>query len=104
MPAAAFGRSFPFWPWAWPWRRCFSGRRQRRIALVAAAVPIALFVNVLRIVVTGLLTHYVGPEAALGFFHEFEGMVVFAVALVMLFGTNLVLDRMGGKAELKIEN
>lgn len=82
----------------------FQRTTPRRIALVAAAVPIALFVNVLRIVVTGLLTHYVGPEAALGFFHEFEGMVVFAVALVMLFGTNLVLDRMGGKAELKIEN
>ncbi|MBI3391796.1 MAG: exosortase/archaeosortase family protein [Nitrospirae bacterium] len=78
----------------------FQRTTPRRIALVAAAVPIALFVNVLRIVVTGLLTHYVGPEAALGFFHEFEGMVVFAVALVMLFGTNLVLDRMGRKAEL----
>ncbi|MBI1865868.1 MAG: exosortase, partial [Nitrospirae bacterium] len=78
----------------------FQRTTPRRIALVAAAVPIALFVNVIRIVVTGLLTHYVGPEAALGFFHEFEGMVVFAVALVMLFGTNLVLDRMGRKAEL----
>lgn len=75
----------------------FQRTTPRRIALVAAAVPIALFVNVLRIVVTGLLTHYVGPEAALGFFHEFEGMVVFAVALVMLFGTNVVLDRVGRK-------
>ncbi len=82
----------------------FQRTTPRRIALVAAAVPIALVVNVLRIVITGLLTHYVGPEAALGFFHEFEGMIVFAVALVLLFGTNLVLDRMGRRAGLKIGN
>ena len=65
----------------------------QRFVLVAAAVPIAIAVNVFRVVGTGLLTHYAGPKAAMGFFHEFEGVAVFALALVLLFGTGWILNR-----------
>jgi exosortase A len=56
-----------------------------RIALAASAVPIAIVANGVRVAGTGLAAHFVGPEAAQGFFHEFSGWLVFLVAFAMLF-------------------
>ncbi len=39
----------------------------------------------IRVAGTGLAAHFVGPEAAQGFFHEFSGWLVFVVAFVLLF-------------------
>ncbi|HUA13965.1 MAG TPA: exosortase A [Verrucomicrobiae bacterium] len=55
-----------------------------RIALLLAAVPIAVFANSLRIVVTGVLVQYWSPGTAEGFFHSFSGWLVFLVSLAML--------------------
>jgi exosortase len=57
--------------------------------LVVLAVPLAVGINSLRIVGSGLLGQNFGKEYAEGFFHEFSGIVVFAatlVALVLLHG------------------
>jgi len=54
-----------------------------RILLVAASVPVAISANVLRIVLTGLLGQH-HPELAEGFYHEFQGLIVFVLALIML--------------------
>jgi len=64
-----------------------------RWLLTLAAIPIAIFTNMVRIVGTAFLTHYYGVEAAMGFFHEFAGLVVFGTALVMLFVLGLVVQR-----------
>jgi exosortase len=56
-----------------------------RVALVLASVPIAVAANSLRIVGTGLLVQYWDPEKAQGFFHEFQGWLVFVASLVMLY-------------------
>lgn len=55
-----------------------------RVLIAASAVPIAIFANGLRVAGTGILAHYYGPEAALGFFHTFSGWLVFLVAFVLL--------------------
>lgn len=57
----------------------------RRFVLILFSVPIALAVNSLRIVGTGLAVQYWDPEKALGFFHEFSGWVMFLVSLACLF-------------------
>jgi exosortase len=57
-----------------------------RAAVLVASVPIAVLVNGLRIWLTGLLSMKVGPGAAQGFFHFFEGFVLFAVAALLLLG------------------
>lgn len=62
-----------------------------RIALVCAAVPIAVSANVFRIFVTGLIVQYWTPEKAEGFYHEFQGWLVFVVSLVMLFGLHRLI-------------
>jgi exosortase len=56
-----------------------------RILLVLASVPIAVAANGLRIVGTGLLVQYWDPEKAQGFFHEFQGWLVFVASLAMLY-------------------
>jgi exosortase A len=55
-----------------------------RLLIAASAVPIAIFANGLRVAGTGVLAHYYGPEAALGFFHTFSGWLVFLLAFVLL--------------------
>ena len=56
-----------------------------RVLLALAAVPIAVAANSLRVVGTGLLVEYWDPDKALGFFHEFQGWLVFVASLVMLY-------------------
>jgi exosortase len=62
-----------------------------RVLLVLASVPIAVAANSLRIVGTGLLVQYWDPERAKGFFHEFQGWLVFVASLVMLYLLHRIL-------------
>jgi exosortase D (VPLPA-CTERM-specific) len=55
-----------------------------RWLLAAAAVPIAIFANGIRVAGTGIAAHALGPEAAEGFFHTFSGWLVFVVAGALL--------------------
>ena len=55
-----------------------------RLAVVAAAIPIALVANVVRIVLLVLIAAIYGPKAAEGFIHYGSGFVVFLVALASL--------------------
>jgi exosortase len=59
-----------------------------RVFLAVAAVPIAVVANGLRVSGTGLAAHYVGAEAAEGFFHGFSGWLVFVVAFLMLLAVH----------------
>jgi exosortase len=65
----------------------------RRVALVAASIPIAIAANAFRVIGTGLLAQYWGAKAAEGFFHEFAGMAVFVMAMVLLVGVGSFLGR-----------
>jgi exosortase len=61
--------------------------------LVLAAFPIAVLCNILRIVTTGVLAKYYGSGVAEGFFHEFAGLGVFLLSVVMLIGTGAALNK-----------
>jgi exosortase len=62
------------------------GGTARRILLAAAAVPIAIVANAMRVAGTGLASYWISPEVADGFFHGFSGWMVFIVALAGLLG------------------
>jgi exosortase len=64
-----------------------------RVALGLAAVPIAIFSNSLRIVVTGLIVQYWNPHKAEGFFHLFSGWLVFLVSIAILCLVEKTLSR-----------
>jgi exosortase len=57
----------------------------KRWVLALSALPIAVTANVARIVGTGLCVQYWDPEKAMGFFHEFQGWLMFLVSLGCLY-------------------
>lgn len=65
----------------------------KRLMLIVSAVPIAVFVNSVRVIVTGILADKYGAVAAEGFFHEFAGLLIFGVAILMLFAMAIVLGK-----------
>ena len=67
----------------------------RRWIIIISAVPIAVATNSLRVIVTGILAQWWGAKAAEGFFHEFAGMAVFVLAMVMLAAFGELLRRTG---------
>lgn len=70
----------------------------RRCLLVVAAVPIAVAANALRVIGTGFLAQYWGAQAAEGFFHEFAGLAVFAVAIALLLSLGTLLSKGAGRS------
>jgi len=70
----------------------------KRWVLVILSVPIAIVANAARVSGTGILAHYFGAEAAEGFYHTFEGWLVFVVAFVLLFICGVVLGKIGSRA------
>ncbi|MEJ2201699.1 MAG: exosortase/archaeosortase family protein [Desulfuromonadaceae bacterium] len=67
----------------------------KRVVMVLAAVPIAVLTNMFRVIVTGVLAQHYGAAAAEGFFHEFAGMAVFALAMLLLFLLGGLLRKVG---------
>jgi exosortase len=67
------------------------GGTWRRIALVAAAVPIAMVGNAVRITLVILVAHYRDVPTASGAFHDRSGVLIYAVALAALAGLRALL-------------
>ncbi|MFZ3263329.1 MAG: VPLPA-CTERM-specific exosortase XrtD [Terriglobales bacterium] len=63
-----------------------------RIVLACAAVPIAVIANGLRIFGTGIVGEYWDPDKAQGFFHEFQGWLIFVVTLILLFAMHRLIN------------
>jgi exosortase len=66
-------------------------RTWARVTLAIASIPVAIAANGVRVAGTGIAAHYVGPDAAQGFFHEFSGWLVFVVAFVYLFAVQRLI-------------
>ncbi|ABL00049.1 eight transmembrane protein EpsH [Pelobacter propionicus DSM 2379] len=63
----------------------------KRWVLVGGAIPIAIVTNASRVIVTGFLAQYMGARAAEGFFHEFAGLAVFGLAMLLLVSLGALL-------------
>ena len=55
-----------------------------RILLVLLAIPVAVFVNGVRIFLTAFLVYFVDPAAGQGAYHRNEGWAMFMIAFVIL--------------------
>jgi exosortase D (VPLPA-CTERM-specific) len=64
-----------------------------RVLLAFLAIPIAVIANSFRIFGTGLLAQYWDPDKAEGFYHEFEGWLIFVVAMILLFAFHQLILR-----------
>ena len=65
--------------------------RWRNVAIVLSILPIAFVANAIRVMILVLVTYHLGDEAGQGFIHGAAGMVLFVIALVLLFAFDGVL-------------
>ncbi len=74
----------------------------RRWLLFLCSVPLAVAGNVVRIVSICLVASCVDREIATGFYHDYSGYIVFAVAILLMVVAGEAIDRIfaraGGKA------
>jgi len=63
----------------------------QRVILVAAAVPIAVLCNVIRVTITSTMYVWDRPEFGQDFMHGFTGIIMLGPALVMLWLLGLLL-------------
>ena len=66
----------------------------RSVVLSLFIIPIAIAANILRIVTIILLTYFFGDDVAQGILHPTAGLLLFAVALAMIFGIDELLERL----------
>lgn len=59
--------------------------------LIASILPIAFFANIIRVMILVLVTYHLGDEAGQGFLHDFAGVLLFVVALLLLFALDGLL-------------
>jgi exosortase B len=57
----------------------------RNVLLAILIIPMAFIANIIRVMILVLVTFHFGDEAGQGFVHGAAGMVLFAVALVLMF-------------------
>ena len=64
----------------------------KKAVLLLSTIPIALATNVMRITLIAAVNDLYGEKVAMGFFHDFSGFLVFAVAFVSLYGVSRLLE------------
>ena len=65
--------------------------------LFLSAAPTAVFVNVFRLALTGVLAKEFGEKVAKGFLHEFSGCLLFILGIMILIGVHVVLSKINIK-------
>jgi exosortase B len=59
--------------------------------ILASILPIAFCANIVRVMILVLITYHLGDAAGQGFLHGFAGMVLFVIALTILFAFDSLL-------------
>ena len=73
------------------------------LVVAAAAIPVAMFSNFVRVIVLVLITYYFGEATAQGFVHDFAGLLMFAVALFTIFAIDQIATPLYGRDSVKAE-
>ena len=76
----------------------FKDKIWKRVILVLSAIPISILINGFRIGMIGVLVEFYGKGAAEGFYHLFEGWVIFMVSFGLLILEVAWLGRLGAEA------
>ena len=66
--------------------------RTKRVVIILSAFPIAIIANIVRIILTALLSLVASASITQGFIHDFSGVFVFVVAGMSFVALGRVLD------------
>ena len=61
--------------------------------LIASSIPIAMTANIVRVTLTGVVSHSFDPKYASGAFHTIEGLAMMGLGLLMLSTFSWMLDQ-----------
>jgi exosortase D (VPLPA-CTERM-specific) len=86
---------FPLATFAFLCAYLYVGHPAKKAIIFLSSIPITILMNIVRIAVTGLLVDRYGAGAAEGFFHYFEGWIVFVLCLALLFVEMKLLCHVG---------
>jgi exosortase D (VPLPA-CTERM-specific) len=73
----------------------FQAALWKRVVLFLSGIPVAIFMNSLRVSTIGVMVEHWGISMAEGFLHEFQGWVVFMISGLIMLGEMMVLARIG---------
>jgi exosortase len=68
-------------------------RRQKAVLLISS-IPVAVACNILRLCVTAVLFLFASAEVAKKFFHDFAGLGMMPVAVLLMFGELWLMDKL----------
>jgi exosortase len=72
------------------------------LVIAIAAIPVAIISNFARVLVLVLVTYHFGDAAAQGFIHDFAGLLMFAVALLTIFGIDALATPLFARRAKKV--
>ena len=67
--------------------------RPRKAVLMLSSIPIALICNIVRLCLTAALILLVSVEVGYKFFHDFAGLAMMPIAVLLLFAEQWVMDK-----------
>jgi len=67
--------------------------RWQKTVVLLSSIPVAIICNIIRIVVTAVLMLLVSAEVADKFFHDFAGVVMMPIAVLLMFGELWLMDK-----------
>ncbi len=84
---------FPLMSFGFLFGVLYRGPVWHKIVLFLASVPITIIMNSVRIGVIGFLVNHFGIAQAEGFLHFFEGWIIFAICILLLFMLAAIMQR-----------
>lgn len=85
---------FPLMSFGFLFAAIYRGPMWHKCIIFLSAIPITIAMNSLRIAIIGFLVDRYGIKQAEGFLHFFEGWVIFAVCILLLFLLAVILQRL----------
>ncbi len=81
--------------------------RSRKAVLMLSSIPIALICNIIRLFLTAAAMMIISVEAGQKFFHDFAGLLMMPIAVLLLFAELWIMDKInepqtGRKNEKKV--
>jgi len=68
--------------------------RLQKAVLLLSSIPVAVMCNIVRLLVTGVLMLLVSTQAGEKFFHDFAGLAMMPVAVLLMFGELWLMDKL----------
>jgi exosortase len=72
-----------------------------RIIIVAAAIPLAILINGVRVFLTGFLVYFVDPRLGQGFMHLTEGWLLFLVSMSAVGALTVIIRAIEQRARFR---